>query len=87
MKKVLLAVVLLVILSACENTGEYARFARFSGGQFKVIKESGDMRFVRDVDTGCVYMKSKSNSMFPYYDEKGNVMGCGDKRKGKSLFE
>lgn len=87
MKKVLLtSILLLTLLTGCEGyeTGETTH-----GGAWKVIGQHGDFDLVRDTNTGCVYLQSVYNieNLTPYYNAKGEVEGCGDKRNLEDIYE
>lgn len=80
MKKFKLGTLLLSVglLCACtHDTGE-VRNEKFEVIDKLQDKVTGTYDVVRDKETGCVYlMYTYGLEATPYYDEDGNVMGCG----------
>ena len=84
MKKVMIALLLSVLLAGCnQDTGEPFNSDLVDIGD---LGEGYDL--VRDANTGCIYtMETFSLSLSPYYDENGNVAGCGEEDLNKSKYE
>ena len=83
-KALVLGVALSVLtLTGCGNG--YEEGSTVENGAWRVIGEKGRYDVLRDTDTGCVYLQSNKSidGITPYYDEDGEVMGCGDKEDFK----
>lgn len=80
MKLYLLLIVSLICLTACT-----ADVGDIRNEKFEVVDKlidsnaAGTYDVMRDKETGCYYLAySYGNEISAYYDENGEVMGCGE---------
>ena len=83
MKKILTysAIVLgLLTLTGCSDGGGYATGKVVGNGAWRVVGDKGNFDILRDTETGCLYLQShySNKNITPYYDENGDIMGCGE---------
>ena len=85
MKKLLLVSTVSLLLVGCgDRVGEKLGTSSVDSNFIKVI-EGGEVDIYKDRETGCHYLHSDDEmgnsaigGFFPYYDESGEVKGCGD---------
>ena len=79
-KKTLALGVALSVLTLAGCSGAYEEGNTVEDGAWRVVGEKGRYDILRDTDTGCMYLQSKRsiNGITPYYDEDGEIMGCGE---------
>ena len=65
-----------------------------TGTELNGLVDIGDLGkgydLVRDTNTGCVYIYERrakdARPLTPYFDENGEVVGCGDEDLDKAIY-
>lgn len=87
MKKLslLLGLSILALVGCNQETG---RGLRGDSTLVDIGDLSSGYDLIRDTNTGCVYINNTNDyALTPYYDEDGEVMGCGEENLDKSKYE
>ena len=80
MKKIALSTVLLTSLLALTGCGGYETGTVKEDGAWLVVGDRGGYDVLKDIETGCLYLQNHHDrsGIVPYFDEHGEVMGCGE---------
>lgn len=84
MKKIILLLFLSSLLAACGTSA-----AEEKEELFDTIDTISGIDIVRDVRTGCIYyyyVAGYQAAFSPYYDEEGQVAGCGEEQLDQNKY-